>query len=61
MTIYIFSHSHHTKKTYQTSQKKFIFCHNPNIGVAIKCGMQGPVRLKKCGLDVKHTLTNGGK
>jgi hypothetical protein len=35
-------------------------CHNPNIGFAIKCEVQGSIRPKMC-LGVKHTLTNGAK
>jgi hypothetical protein len=35
-------------------------CHNLNIGFAIKCEMQRPMRPRVC-LGVKHTFTNGGK
>ncbi len=37
----------------------FMYCHNTNIGFAIKCEVQGTIRLKVC-LGLKHTLTNGG-
>jgi hypothetical protein len=36
------------------------WCCNPNIGFAIKCELQGPMRLKVC-LGVKHTLSQMGE
>jgi hypothetical protein len=36
------------------------WCCNPNTGFAIKCELQGPMRLKVC-LGVKHTLSQMGE